>query len=95
MKKLIIVFGSAVFVSMVLAISTCSIGYASSDAYNSGHHHGCNDADKPVSERYINEADKGPSQHTGEFMDGCHQGFHRLFQAEWARIHKILRTSLN
>ncbi len=45
-------------------------------AYNSGYTHGCSDAkmDDP-SERYTNQAGKGPSFHTSEFMSGYNDGF--------------------
>ena len=48
--------------------------FAISD-YQSGYNHGRNDANKPVSQRYINTAKQGPSHHTAEFMRGYHQGF--------------------
>ena len=48
--------------------------FAISD-YQSGYNHGCNDVNKPVSQRYINAIGKGESQHTAEFMNGYHQGF--------------------
>jgi hypothetical protein len=51
--------------------------YASNESpYNSGYDHGCNDAEiSNPSERYINQPGKGPSFHTGEFMNGYHNGF--------------------
>jgi hypothetical protein len=50
---------------------------ASSDSpYRSGYDHGCDDASiSDPSERYINLPEKGPSFHTGEFMNGYYDGF--------------------
>jgi uncharacterized membrane protein len=39
------VSASILIVSMILAFTTGSSGYASSDVYDSGYGHGCNDAD--------------------------------------------------
>ena len=63
------------FASMILTITSSFSVYASSDAYDSGYDHGCGDANTPLSERYINEAGKGPSHHTDEFMNGYSDGF--------------------
>lgn len=51
--------------------------YASSKSPNeSGFDHGCDDADiSSPSGRYINQPDKGPSNHTDEFMIGYEDGF--------------------
>jgi hypothetical protein len=50
---------------------------ASSDSpYRSGYDHGCDDASiSDPSERYTNQPGKGPSFHTGEFMNGYYNGF--------------------
>jgi hypothetical protein len=49
---------------------------ASSDAYNSGYNHGCDDAEIfDVSKRYINQPEKGPSFHTETFMQGYYDGY--------------------
>jgi hypothetical protein len=49
--------------------------YASeSSPYNSGYDHGCDDAGRSESDKYINEPEKGPSFHTNEFMDGYYAG---------------------
>lgn len=49
---------------------------ASSDSpYRSGYDHGCDDASIfDPSKRYINQPEKGPSFHTGEFMNGYYDG---------------------
>lgn len=48
---------------------------ASSDAYDSGRDHDCDDANiSDRSDRYINKPGKGPSFHTGAFMDGYYAG---------------------
>jgi len=70
------IFGSAVFISMILAVTTGSSGYASSDAYDSGYNHGCDDAGiSDPDDRYINQPEKGPLFHTGTFMRGYNNGF--------------------
>jgi len=70
------IFGSAVCVSIILAVTTGSSGYASSDAYDSGYNHGCDDAGiSDPDDRYINQPEKGPSFHTGTFMRGYNNGF--------------------
>lgn len=50
--------------------------YASEQSpYDSGYNHGCDDAGLSPSDRYVNEEGKGPSQHTGQFMNGYNAGF--------------------
>ncbi|MPZ07037.1 MAG: hypothetical protein GEU26_11595 [Nitrososphaeraceae archaeon] len=58
-------------------MSTTLLVQASNDSpYSSGYDHGCNDAAiSDPSERYINQPGKGPSFHTGEFMNGYYDGF--------------------
>ena len=49
--------------------------YASeSSPYDSGYDHGCDDAGRSESDKYINQPEKGPSFHTDEFMDGYYAG---------------------
>ncbi|HZD36082.1 MAG TPA: hypothetical protein VE130_12830 [Nitrososphaeraceae archaeon] len=49
---------------------------ASTDPYNSGYDHGCNDAGiSDPSDRYINQPEKGPSFHTDTFMQGYYDGY--------------------
>jgi hypothetical protein len=56
--------------------ASSSLSFASSDAYDSGREHGCDDANiSNPSDRYINQPGKGPSFHTGAFMDGYNAGF--------------------
>ena len=58
------------------AIQFSSLAYASSDAYDSGYDHGCDDAGISDSgDRYINQPEKGPAFHTGTFMRGYNEGF--------------------
>ena len=48
--------------------------YAASP-YDSGYDHGCDDAGiSDLSERYINQDEKGPDYHTDEFMEGYYAG---------------------
>jgi hypothetical protein len=76
-NKLCCIHLASVFViSTLLATTICSPGYASSDAYNSGYDHGCDDAGiYEPEDRYINQPGKGPSFHTDRFMDGYDNGF--------------------
>ena len=56
---------------MIFAVQFSSTAYASSEAYNSGYEHGCDDAGiSDPDDRYINQPEKGPSFHTGSFMSG-------------------------
>jgi hypothetical protein len=58
-------------------VSTVSVGSATTEAYESGYDHGCDDARiADPSDRYINQPGKGPSFHTDEFMDGYYDGFY-------------------
>jgi hypothetical protein len=62
---------------LVLMISLVANGLpvnSSSDAYDSGYKHGCDDARLDPSDRYINEAGKGPEFHTRAFMEGYDAG---------------------
>jgi hypothetical protein len=66
------------FVSLFLGLMGifASTTDASSDPYDSGYDHGCNDAAiLDPSERYINQPEKGPSFHTAEFMQGYYNGY--------------------
>ena len=48
----------------------------SKSPYESGHDHGCDDADiSDVSDRYINQPEKGANFHTNEFMRGYNNGY--------------------
>jgi len=48
-----------------------------SDVYHSGYAHGCSDAGiSEESDRYINQPEKGPSNHTDQFMNGYYDGFY-------------------
>lgn len=64
-------------VCSILLISIPGSALASSNSpYDSGYDHGCDDARiSDLSERYINQPEKGPSFHTSEFMNGYNSGF--------------------
>ncbi len=65
-----------IFLIMIISLVACgSSANSSSDAYDSGYGHGCDDARLDPSDRYINEAGKGPEFHTGTFMEGYAAGF--------------------
>lgn len=58
------------------APSILQVNASNDSPYNSGYDHGCDDAAiSNASERYINQPGKGPSFHTGEFMNGYYDGF--------------------
>ncbi len=53
-----------------------SVQGSKASPYDSGFDHGCDDAGiSDPSDRYINQDEKGPSYHTGEFMSGYYEGF--------------------
>lgn len=59
----------------LMGISATTIN-ASSDPYDSGYDHGCDDAGLlDPSDRYINQPEKGPSFHTDAFMHGYYDGY--------------------
>jgi len=69
---------------MIVAVSSTVVSqqlvgivqvYASeSSPYESGRDHGCDDAGRSESDKYINQPEKGPSFHTQEFMNGYYAG---------------------
>ena len=66
----------SVFLFTSLISISASTTNASSDPYDSGYDHGCNDAgilDPP--DRYINQPEKGPEFHTDTFMQGYYDGY--------------------
>ena len=75
---------STLIVVLLAAILTISIftfplsttkAYAQSP-YSSGYDHGCDDVKiANPDDRYINQPGKGPSYHTGSFMNGYYDGF--------------------
>ena len=67
---------SVFFISTLLTLTIGSPGYASSDAYDSGYDHGCDDAGiTDPDDRYYNQPEKGPSFHTDAFNRGYNDGF--------------------
>lgn len=73
-----------VVILMIMAVSSTLISqqlsgilrvYASGGSpYDSGRDHGCDDAGRSESDKYINQPEKGPSFHTQEFMNGYYAG---------------------
>lgn len=64
-----------VFLTGFMSISALTV-YASSDPYDSGYDHGCNDAGiLDPADKYINQPEKGPSFHTNAFMLGYYDGY--------------------
>ena len=66
-----------VLMAFLLAPQLQQFANASSKSpYESGRDHGCDDAGiSDVSDRYINQDEKGPSFHTNEFMRGYNSGY--------------------
>jgi hypothetical protein len=61
---------------MILTVTSSFSVYASSEAYNSGYGHGCDDANfRYPGDRYINQPGNGPTHHSNEFMNGYEEGF--------------------
>jgi hypothetical protein len=78
---------SIVLLSFLFKVSMLSLPTPQGDAtskslYDSGHDHGCNDADiSDPYDRYINQPEKGPSFHTDEFMRGYNSGYNACSQS--------------
>jgi hypothetical protein len=70
---LMIMVASSTLIAQQLA-SMQQVYASESSPYDSGYDHGCDDAGKSESEKYINQPEKGPSFHTNEFMDGYYAG---------------------
>jgi hypothetical protein len=68
----IVVLMAFLLVSQLQQVANAS----SKSPYESGRDHGCDDADiSDVSDRYINQPEKGPNFHTNEFMRGYNDGY--------------------
>ena len=66
----------SVFLFTSLISISASTTNASSNPYDSGYEHGCDDAKiSDSSDRYINQPDKGPGFHTDAFMQGYYDGY--------------------
>ena len=72
-----LIFPLILTVMTISVVTLIPLSYASQDnPYESGYDHGCDDAGiSDPSERYINQPGKGPSFHTGSFMNGYNDGF--------------------
>ncbi len=71
-KKIILMLN---MIFLYILLSAPLISVQASSAYDSGYNHGCSDAGKDSSDKYINQDEKGPSFHTSEFMDGYNAGY--------------------
>jgi hypothetical protein len=71
----------AITAALVIIMAAASVGIiqaamAKETPYQAGYDHGCNDGKiSNADDRYINQPDKGPSNHTPEFMSGYNAGF--------------------
>jgi hypothetical protein len=71
-----VVVGAAFLLPTILGVQFATSAYGSSDAYDSGYDHGCDEAAiSDPDDRYINQPGKGPEHHTGTFMHGYNDGF--------------------
>jgi hypothetical protein len=73
--KLIVVTALVIVAATPLRIQTAMAKKGDVGSYDVGYKHGCSDASLPPSARYINQPHKGPSQHSGIFMQGYDAGF--------------------
>ena len=65
-----------ILAALIASIPSIPSAFASNNAYDSGYDHGCDDAGiSDPDDRYINQPERGPSFHTGAFMDGYNAGF--------------------
>jgi hypothetical protein len=79
-SKQIVTLMVAIIISLILSTQQAmfTVFASESSPYNSGYDHGCDDAGiSDPDDRYINQPDKGPSHHTGVFMQGYDDGFDR------------------
>jgi hypothetical protein len=77
-SKQIVALIVATIISLILSTqqSMFAVFASESSPYDSGYDHGCDDAGiSDPDDRYINQPDKGPSHHTGAFMQGYDDGF--------------------
>jgi hypothetical protein len=68
----------AMIISLILSTQQAMFAVVASESspYDSGYDHGCDDARvSDPDDRYINQPEKGPSRHTGAFMQGYDDGF--------------------
>ena len=85
--KKYLIQSSLIFLILIISLVACgSSANSSSDAYDSGYNHGCNDARLDSSGRYINEPGKGPEFHTEKFMEGYNAGFSACSDAGGLRL---------
>jgi hypothetical protein len=76
LKSTFYVSSGVILAVLIASIASIPSAFASTNAYNSGYDHGCDDADiSDPSDRYINQPGKGSSFHSGAFMDGYNAGF--------------------
>ena len=75
-KRLYVFLMATIVVSgLIMQQSASMFTYASeSSPYDSGYDHGCDDAGRSESDKYINQDEKGPAFHTQEFMSGYYSG---------------------
>ena len=79
-STLIVVLLVAILTISIFAFPLSTAKVYAQSPYSSGYDHGCDDANiaNPY-DRYINQPGKGPSYHTGSFMNGYYEGFDSCF----------------
>lgn len=67
---------AALVIMAAASVGIVQTAIAKGTPYQAGYDHGCDDAKiSNVDARYVNQPDKGPSQHTAEFIRGYHADF--------------------
>jgi hypothetical protein len=70
-----LIFSTTIGIVLISQHPIFNVYASKSSPYDSGYNHGCSDAQiSNPSDRYINQPEKGPSFHTGEFMSGYNDG---------------------
>jgi len=77
---MIIVVGSTVISQY--SMNTPNVYASGGSPYDTGREHGCDDAGRSESDKYINQHEKGPSFHTNEFMNGYYAGLNACSSGE-------------
>src|SRR5918996_1408013 len=76
-KRLVVILMIAAIAGTLLSQQsndTLQVYASESSPYDSGYDHGCDDAGRSESDKYINQPERGPSFHTNEFMNGYYAG---------------------
>lgn len=95
MKSKILLATSVIAIILSMACFGNSV-YAKKSPYESGFDHGCSDSHiEDVSDRYINQKEKGPSFHTSAFMNGYYDGFKECGYDNGVLIDNNVNTAID